>query len=171
VSYERHEDFNPGGAAAAAYAATGGGSDDGFSVVGVWTVMNSLRLSGVYARNEYENLNGLGTSSVKTRGWAVFADWRIAGPHSVKFEYGKARDPKGTVGETAGVFEVGAAGNTGGKVYGLAYAYDLSKRTQAYVAHTQLKNDSGTNNFNQGIAGATLGGKQTFSGVGLRHRF
>jgi predicted porin len=171
LSYERHEDFNPGAAPIAAYRTTGGGSDDGWSLVGVYTIANSVRLSGVYARNEYENTLGGGVDTLRTRGWATYVDWRIAGPHSLKAQYGRARSPQGTIGAAAGNYMVLAAGGTGGKAYTIAYAYDMSKRTQAYVGYAYMKNDSNTAGFDKGIVDASLGGKQTFTGVGLRHRF
>ena len=169
LSYERHEDYNPGAAPIAAYRASGGGSDESWSLVGVYTFANSIRLSGTYVRNEFENTLGGGVDSLKTDGWSLYLDWRIAGPHSFKAQYGSVDDAEGTVGAAAGNYAVGT--NTGGKVWGVAYAYDFSKRTQAYVGYTRMKNDSNTAAFDQGIVDASLGGKQTLMGVGLKHRF
>lgn len=159
VSFERHQDFR---------AVGGGGDDDGLTAVVVFTLANNLRLSAVVARNEYENITAA-SDSLKQTGAAVYVDWQIAGPHSLKAAIGKAKDGKGTAGATIGNFAVGS--NTGAKVYGIDYAYDFSKRTQGYVGAARMKNDSNTGNFDQGIADATLGGKQTFIGMGLRHRF
>jgi len=159
LSYEQHQDFR---------AVGNGGDDDSISLVGVYTFANSIRLSGVYARNDYENVVAVG-DSVKTKGWATYLDWRIAGPHSLKAQYGRLRDVTGTAGAAIGNFVVG--NSTGGKVYSLAYAYDFSKRTQGYLGYARMKNDGNTDRFDQGIADATVGGKQTFMGMGLRHRF
>jgi predicted porin len=159
LSYEQHQDFR---------AVGNGGDDDSINLVGVYTFANAIRLSAVYARNDYENVAVVG-DSVKTRGWATYLDWRIAGPHSLKAQYGRLRDVKGTLGTTIGNFTAG--NSTGGKVYGIDYAYDFSKRTQGYLGYARMKNDGNTNAFDQGIADATLGGKQTFMGLGLRHRF
>jgi len=159
LSYEQHQDFR---------AVGNGGDDDGNSLVGVYTLANSVRLSAVYARNDYENVAAVG-DSVKTKGWATYVDWRIAGPHSLKAQYGRLRDVTGTAGAAIGNFTVG--NSTGGKVYGIDYAYDFSKRTQGYLGYSRMKNDGNTGNFDQGIADATVGGKQTFMGMGLRHRF
>jgi len=138
------------------------------TAVVVFTLANNLRLSAVVARNEYENIT-LASDSLKQTGAAVYVDWQIAGPHSLKAAIGKAKDGKGTAGAAIGNFKVGT--NTGAKVYGIDYAYDFSKRTQGYVGAARMKNDSNTAEFDQGIADATLGGKQTFIGMGLRHRF
>ncbi len=162
LSWERHQDFR------AVPAAAPGGDDDGLSLVGVFTLANNLRLSGVIARNEYENIAVAG-DNLKQTGAAVYLDWKLAGPHSLKAQFGKAKDGKGTVGAAIGNFKVGA--NTGGKVHGIAYAYDFSKRTQGYIGYAEMKNDSATAEFDQGIADASLGGKQRFVGFGLRHRF
>jgi len=159
LSYEQHQDFR---------ALGGGGDDNSWTLVGVYTFANSIRLSGVYNQNEYESVTAVG-DNVETDGWAAYVDWRIAGPHSVKAQYGRVDDVEGTAGSAIGNFVVGPS--TGGKVWSLAYAYDMSKRTQAYVAYSSMKNDTNTNRFDKGIADATLGGKQTFMGVGPRHRF
>jgi len=159
LSYERHTDFR---------AIAGGGDDDSWSIVGVYTIANNIRLSAVYTRSEYENV-AVANDNLEQTGYAAYIDWRIAGPHSLKAQYGKAKDGKGTLGTTIGNFAVGSG--TGAKVYGIDYAYDLSKRTQGYIGYARMKNDSNTNAFDQGITDATVGGKQTFVGVGVRHRF
>ena len=159
LSYEQHQDFR---------AVAAGGDDTSWTLVGVYTLANSVRLSAVVNQNEYENVAVAG-DNVETQGWAAYVDWRIAGPHSVKAGYGQVDDVEGTAGSAIGNFDVGPS--TGGKVWSVAYAYDLSKRTQAYVAYSSMKNDTNTNGFDKGITDATDGGKQTFMGIGLRHRF
>jgi len=162
VSFERHQDFR------AIPALNPGGDDDGWTIVGAYTFANNLRLSAVYARNEYENI-AVANDSLKQTGYAAYIDWQIAGPHSLKAQYGKAKDGKGTVGAAIGNFAVGDG--TGAKVYGIDYAYDFSKRTQGYVGYAQMKNDTNTAGFDQGIVDASVGGKQKFIGFGLRHKF
>jgi predicted porin len=169
VGYEKHDDYNikgtVGGAAASNY---NGGSDTGWLIGASYRFGGVFKLSGSYAQNEWDVTNA---SKVKSKGYAVYGDWQIQGPHSLKFEYAKAKSPSGTVGASAGIFTVSAANNTGAKVYGIDYAYDFSKRTQGYFGYAQMKNESGTGAFGQGISPASVGTSSKFYGMGLRHRF
>jgi len=163
VGYEMHDDYNPGAGFGTGTAGYGGGSDTGYNVVAGFT-FGGARLSAMYMANEWE-LGGAGVSNpgdtVETDGYAVYLDWRIAGPHSLKLQYAQVNDF-----EVTGV----TTGPSGAKVYGAAYAYDFSKRTQGYIAYNQMKNDTNAN-YSFGTAASSVGGKQQVIGLGLKHSF
>jgi predicted porin len=172
AAYEKHDDYNVKGTVNGVGASNyNGGSDTGWLIGAAYTFGGVFKLSGSYAQNEWDVTNA---SKVKSKGYAVYGDWQIQGPHSLKAEYAKAKDPTGTAGASAGIFSVASAaapGDHGAKVYGIDYAYDFSKRTQGYLGYAQMKNGGGTGAFTQGIAAASVGTSQKFYGMGLRHRF
>lgn len=165
VGYEMHDDYNPGpglgiGVTSAGYT---GGSDTGYNVVAGFTFAGA-RLSVMYMANEWELGGATGSvagATTETDGFAVYLDWRISGPHSLKLQYATVSDK-----ETTGV----AVTPSGADVVGAAYAYDFSKRTQGYIAYNQMQNDSAAT-YAFGTASASAGGKQVVIGVGLKHSF
>ena len=172
LAYERHKDFNPGGqGTAGATPSYRGGTDTGWMLAGGYTFGGVFKLTGAYAKNSWDTNSAPIAKEVKSKGYAVYGDWQIQGPHSLKAEYGKAKSPTGTIGASAGIFSPTAAGNSGGKVYGIDYAYAFSKRTEGYLGYANLKNGAGTGAFNQGIAAASVGTSQKFYGMGLKHKF
>jgi hypothetical protein len=167
LGYELHQDWNPAtnatiGPLAGQY---NGGDDTNISLVGVWTIANAFRLSGVYSKSEYET--GVG-SSLDVDGWALYLDWKISGPHSLRFQYGVVNDPEGTV--TVGSYRANSALERGASVMGVNYEYAMSKRTAVLFGLNQMDNDPGAN-FSQGKSAATLGGKQQSVGMAIKHRF
>jgi predicted porin len=156
VGYEKHDDFNPGGVATAAYL---GGSDESINVAVGFTFFGNLRVAGLYMQNEFEAGDGFG-STVETTGYAVYVDWTIAGPHSLKFQWATVGDDEGNP----------PVASSGAQVYGAAYSYAMSKRTSVYVAYNEMKNDSNAN-YSFGTTATTLGGNQKVIGLGLRHSF
>jgi len=170
ASYELHQDYNPGGVATTA-AATGysGGDDTNISLVGVWTIANAFRLSGVYSQSEYEVTN---STSMDVKGFAVYLDWKVSGPHSVRFQYGMVDSPEGnaTVALPGTSYRPTSALDRGAAVAGMHYEYAFSKRTAGLISVNQMDNDPGAN-FSQGKSTATLGGKQQSVGIALKHRF
>lgn len=182
LGFERHVDYNPGNAT---YATTGvsgtynGGDDDKWTIGGGYTFANSFRLAGLYTETKYETQVG---RELKVSGWAVYADWNIQGPHSVKAQYGKLNDIKGNslvnVGSYKGSAQTncGIAGNvscasdTGATIYTLAYMYRLSKRTAVGFAYNHLSNDS-NGAISMGKVAATIGGNQSTYGMFTQHRF
>jgi len=181
VGYERHKNFNPRGTGApiaAAVAGTAsaysGGTDDSWVFGASYTFGGFLRLAGLYTRNEWEVHN---TGNLKNDGWWLIADWTIAGPHSLKGQYAKRDDAKGNVAGSIGNISsndvVGGAVTglgTGGKVYGIQYAYEFSKRTSGYLGVNRVKGDTGV--VDGTLLGAgSFGTSQTVYGMGFRHRF
>jgi predicted porin len=163
VGYELHDDYNPGAGFGTGTAGYTGGSDTSYNVVAGFT-FGGARLSALYMANEWE-LGGAGVSNpgdtVETDGYAVYLDWRIAGPHALKLQYAQVSD-----------FEVTGIPSTpsGAKVYGAAYAYSFSKRTEGYIAYNQMKNDTNAS-YAFGTSASSVGGKQVVIGVGLKHSF
>jgi predicted porin len=184
LSYELHQDYNPGSTAstpvlvytaanavacnAAPSTCYSGGDDTNWSIVGVYTFGGNLRLSGVYSKSEYEVTNG---TSTDVDGFAIYLDWKVAGPHSVRFQYGKVEDPSGNSTVSVGRYIAGSSALDGGsQVIGVNYEYAFSKRTAGLIGYNQVDNDAGAR-FSLGKSAATLGGKQTAMGIAIKHRF
>jgi predicted porin len=167
IGLEQHKDFN-------ITTAVQSQKDDNFNLAVGYTIAGA-RISALYFDTKYEIGNAAG-QDLKKKGYALYVDWRIAGPHSLYFQYAQADDSKGNSTAAVGSFAapmVGAVANplsTGATVIGAAYGYSFSKRTQGYVAYNQLENDDGAN-FTFGTSAGSLGGKQTAIGVGLKHSF
>lgn len=172
LGYEIHQDWNPAGAGigVAQPQNYGGGDDTNWSIVGVYTFNNAIRLSGVYSSTEYETTNA---STMDVDGFAVYVDWRIQGPHRVRFQYGTVDDPSGNFGGSVGRYVTSAAAGglgTGADVFGINYEYAFSKRTAGLIGYNKISNDAGAR-FSLGKANASLGGDQTSMGIAVKHRF
>jgi len=160
VGYEKHDDYNPG-----SQAAYTGGSDDNITIGVGFTFARVLNLRATYSKSNYETAAG-GESEVT--GFGAYVDWNISGPHALHFAFITVDDVEGSGGAVNGYRAPGAA--TGADVFTVAYGYNFSKRTEVYVAYNEMKNDSNAN-FSQGVVAASLGGKQTSIGIGLKHSF
>ena len=89
VAYERHVDYNPG------QLVTYNGSNDTMYTLGAgYTLMGSLRVSGVYNSINYNNITAGQDMSVKT--WGIYGDWAVSGPHRIRLGYGSQGSTKGT---------------------------------------------------------------------------
>lgn len=163
AGWEQHKDFNPTGTTT--YT---GGTDDSFVVGVAFTFAGRVKVSGVYTKNSYELGDGTGRN-LDSDGYALWVDWTIAGPHSVKAQYVLQNDPDGSAGANVGTYTVGS--DRGAQVTTLVYSYAFSKRTSTYVAFNQLKNDANTNAFSLGQTAAATGGTQKAYGVGVRYQF
>jgi predicted porin len=173
LGYERHEDYNPGavGGGGAAGSIYQGGSDT------QWILMAGYRwgafnLRGMYVDTEYDVTT---TTNADTDGFALFADWNIQGPHTLRFQYYKMDDIGGNsilaVGNYAApMTALGARSSTGVDGYGIAYTYAFSKRTEGGIVYNRLSNDQNAN-FNLGMAASTAGGSPRSFGAQIRHRF
>jgi len=193
VAYERHVDYNPGGAVGAVGVLTttfgsvatlngnyAGGNDSMYTLGAAYTFMGSLKLSGVFNRINYSNVTTPASAngadmSVNTFG--VYADWAISGPHRVRLGYSAAGSTRGTLGSTTAVTvgtlrANGGAGQTGSqKIHG-EYAYALSKRTEVGLAYARLNNDlNSTVTLGTGAATPNAGESQSFYGMLIRHKF
>lgn len=175
ASYEAHNDYNPGqvaiGTAAAAY---NGGTDDNWTI-GAGFTFQGFNVRASYSDSKYETNNNGG--EIKAKGYNLYADWNIAGPHTVRAAYIALSDLSGSsvvgVGgyrPTVSATGVDISNGTGAKAYTLVYSYALSKRTEISAAYNVMDNDNNAS-FSQGVVAASLGGKQTSFGVAVRHSF
>jgi predicted porin len=171
LGWELHQDYNPGGVATGSLAGQyNGGDDTNISLVGVWTIANAFRLSGVISQTNYEVTN---TTDMDVKGWALYLDWKVGGPHSVRFQYGLVDSPEGSATIALQNYRPPAltAGlDAGAKVMGVHYEYAFSKRTAGLISANVMDNDPGAN-FSQGKSAATFGGKQQSVGIAIKHRF
>ncbi|OGA23490.1 MAG: hypothetical protein A3I02_13260 [Betaproteobacteria bacterium RIFCSPLOWO2_02_FULL_67_26] len=183
AAYENHSDYNPAsqaiGTAAAAYS---GGTDTNWTLVAGYTFAGVFNLRGMYSKSDYDTTN---TTSLDVDGWGLFADWKIQGPHTLRFSYVDVDSPGGSsavnVGSYKGPLGAGCAGGTGvstvscasgtgAKHWGLAYSYSFSKRTMGTLAYVAMDNETNAT-FSKGKVAASSGNKQTSAGVILQHRF
>lgn len=179
--YEQHQDYR-----------LAGRDDQGF-MLGASYTFGAVRLGAMYQNMEYESFST--TAKGKNDVWAVFADWRISGPHSLQAQFVYADDTSGTLGApgipgaggaatTGAPFIIsqgtgssmvynGGAGGTGAKQYGIRYAYDFSKRTALRFAYTWIDNDT-VARYGTYVTGATApnaGETARAFGVAFDHRF
>jgi predicted porin len=171
--YENHKDYNP-----ANVAAYGGGDDNGWNVGVAYTIAGNIKLSLIYASQEYETQAG---QTLEHDAWGFFLDWRIAGPHRIRAEYVWTDDIGGnsTVGVNqfvAPVTTVGGVlvgrGDTGGQLFGIQYAYGFSKRTEVNVGFAKVKNDGNAIYRLQTLGGAPFPGDDQSAWVlGVKHTF
>lgn len=169
VGYEQHNDNNPASQStsttgAAAYNA---GTDKSWNIAGSYTMGFGLRLGGIWSQSKYDVTN---TTDLKKSGWALFADYKISGPHSIKAQYYKAGDSKGT-STTVGVGQHSAAGpSTGAKGWTLAYGHELSKRTEWALVYGVMDNEANAN-YLHGARAGNAGSTQKNYGLNIRHKF
>lgn len=179
VGYEQHSDYNPGnvtvGAAASAYS---GGTDTNYTIVAGYKY-GAFNVRALYSKSEYDVTNA---SNLDVDGWGLFADWAIAGPHTLRMQYVSVGDTSGSSATNVGSYKgaansscgvtstVSCGNNTGADVWGLAYSYAFSKRTEGSVVYTRLSNDSNAS-FSKGKTAATADSNQTTYGIVLKHRF
>jgi len=193
VGYERHKDYNPGnitvftGVAAGGCSAAGvgtscygGGDDDTWTFVAGYTFAGVFNLRGMYSRSEYEVSQA--TGGLRAKGWGIWADWTIQGPHTLRGQYVDLDDISGTSAVNAGSYKgpmgvgcgptsaLSCGSSTGGKVWGLAYSYAFSKRTMASFIYSKMDNDTNAS-FSKGKTAATAGNSQDTWGLAMQHRF
>jgi predicted porin len=167
--YERHHNYNPGN-----IGNYFGGSDKAWNLGAAYTFGGVFKLSAIYSDMKYEiGGNTAATAGdLKQKSWGVFGDWAISGPHRLRLEYVEARDTKGTAVVNVGSFIANAgAGNTGGKLYGIQYAYAFSKRTEVNFGYARVNNDSNAKYALQTLGTGTLGQDQDAIVLGIKHSF
>jgi len=174
LAYENHKDYNPGGSLYASAAALNynGGTDHSWIFGAGYTFGGVFKLTGLYQKNHYDvNVGGV----VDTKGYAIYGDWAIQGPHSLKFQYANVSSPSGSASaqgspSVVGNYIANSATGAGATLWGVQYAYAFSKRTVGYLGYNKLNNDNSAT-FNLGISSSSAGGTQTLIGGGLRHSF
>jgi len=177
VGYEQHADYNPGNQAA--YA---GGDDNNITAV-VGLQFGGFNIRGLYSRSEYEPTS---TTSMDVDGFALFGDFRFAGAHTIRAQWAQVNDTGGSSTVAVGSYKGSAAAtcktpgapgsaascasDTGAMLYGVAYSYAFSKRTEGSVVYSVIDNDDKAT-FSKGKTAATAGSKQTTAGLVLKHSF
>ncbi|NDP49311.1 MAG: porin [Sulfuriferula multivorans] len=122
--------------------------------------MGDLKLVALYSKSEDQR----GTNGADRDVWGVGAGYKL-GNGEIKAQYYKASDEDGSVA------------STGAKMYAVGYDYNLSKRTQAYVAYSKTKNDSGAQFSAMGGGGhgdnlVSLAGQDPSAiSLGMIHKF
>lgn len=169
AGFERHKNYNPGqvatGLGAAQYS---GGDDDAWSIAGAYTFGN-FKLGAIYMRTEYETSN---TTKLVNKGWGVYGDWKIAGPHSLRLGYTVADDTSGAFVGNLGNYRGNAgAGGTGSRLLGLQYAHALSKRTELNLGYVKLSNERNSRHVIQSLPVRNVGQDQSAFVMGVRHSF
>jgi predicted porin len=161
AAYERHKNYNPAGqafgTAAGQYVE---GDDTAWQIVAAYTV-GPVRLGASYHDKEYETADPAVAGAVRTleiQSWALYADWRIAGPHTLRLGYVQADDTDGNSTAnvnslTAPVTAAGAAvGSTGAKLFLIQYAYAFSKRTEINIGYAKMDNETNSRHRLQSLA-------------------
>jgi predicted porin len=129
-----------------------------------------LKLGLAWDKSKIKAINVPVTGDISRRDvWSIPVSYTW-GNHSVHFHYDQANDDK-AIADTA-------AGNQKAKMWAIAYAYDLSKRTSAALTYAQIKNNGlATYNFftagtlGLGGPGVAAGEDPKMWGVTLRHAF
>jgi len=160
VAYEKHDDYNP--SAVLPYT---GGTDDNITI-GAGVTFGGFNIRAAYSESNYEPTS---TTELEAKGMAVYADWNIAGPHTIRAAFITLDDIGGNSTRAVGFYRPSGSA-TGGEVMTFAYSYAFSKRTELFLAWNQMRNDSNAT-FNMGKAAVTVGGKQRSAGLGLKHSF
>jgi len=107
-----------------------------------WT---GLMVGLVWDRSQWENFSATGASGVKQSkrdAWSIPAQY-VWGPHNIMGHYTWALDDKATSSGSS-FAACNTAGNcaTKARMWAIAYAYDMSKRTSAAITYTQIRNDA-----------------------------
>lgn len=168
AGYENHKNYNPG--VEAGYT---GGNDTNWHVNAAYTFAGRFTIGGIFTKTEYEMAAG---TSLEHKAWGVYGEWQIAGPHELRVGYTQADDTEGTAAVNVNNFAApvvggAAAGESGGKLWALQYAYAFSKRTEVNVGYVRQENDArGRYRLETSLA-RNPGQDQAAVVVGVIHRF
>jgi predicted porin len=155
------KDRASGGSSVATYTA---GNEDSAWLIGGTYQIGPVKLGLTYIDAELESGLAGATATTERKSWNIAGDWKLGGPHSVKFGYAQAGDAKNAA-------IVGGGNNTGAKMYQIGYGHALSKRTSASLSWARMDNDSaGSYNFT-GHSAATSGDSSSVIVLGLVHTF
>jgi predicted porin len=171
LGYEQHQDYNPGNSTTQGIGASqyNGGTDRNWILGAGYTFAGKFKLTGMYLDNKYDVTN---TGTLKKKGWALFGDWNIAGPHILRAAYANAGDSKGNTSQAVSAHRspLTVGGNTGGQWWSIHYAYQFSKRTEGLIGYNRMNNDTNAV-YSLGKTAPTLGASQSAMGIALKHKF
>lgn len=197
AGYERHTDYNAANQASVAVPVAGtlnygGGDDSGYNLAAAYTFAKVFKLSAIYTHIEYdvaEVVAGVNsTLNTSRRGFGIYADWQVQGPHRIRAGWTTAGDTKGSAGTAGAVAATtcaggnvainsgwcanGGRGGTGADLWALQYAYAFSKRTELNFGYANLKNDRLARYALQTLGRPdTVGQSQHTFVLGVNHRF
>lgn len=135
------------------------GVDDTAWLVGGTYQLGAVKLGLTYAEAEYATS---ATATTERKSWAIAADWKLSGPHSVKFGYNDAGDSKTSAGGGA---------DTGAQMIQIGYGHALSKRTNASLTYARMNNDNNGRYTFAGHNATTSGDNSSVFVLGLVHTF
>jgi predicted porin len=174
LGYENHSNYNP--LNNAGYL---GGDDTLVSLGAGYEVSPALRLSGIWNSMKYGNMNAANADmSVKT--WALYANWNVSGPYTVRVGYGVQESTSGSLGAGVQANAVrvgtwtanGGAGSTGSQKFHIEGVQALSKRTEVGVSFAQHSNDRYASvTIGSGAKAPNFGETATHMGMLIRHKF
>jgi predicted porin len=142
------------------------GNQRGDRLYGSYTFPMGLKIGLAWDKSKIKGATS-GVEIAKRDAWSLPISYTW-GNHSVHFHYDKANNDKST------------AADDGAKMWAIAYAYDLSKRTSAALTYAKISNSSGSqyNFFTSTSLGLGTGGTAIAAGedpkmfgVTLRHAF
>ncbi len=152
AAYSKHDDDQ-------ANTAVNGREDTAYLIGGTYQI-GPVKLGLTYIDAEIET--GVGATTER-KSWNIAADWKLGGPHSVKFGYADAGDAKTSAGGGA---------NTGAKLFQIGYGHALSKRTSASLTYVRMSNDSAGTYMLTGHSGTPRAGDDSSAIVlGMVHTF
>jgi len=145
------------GASAANYTL---GLDNTAWLIGGSYTFGPVKVGLTYIDAEIETAVG---ASTERKSWNLAADWKLGGPHTIRFGYAGAGDAKTNAGGGA---------NTGAKLMQIGYHHALSKRTSASLSYARMNNDSAGTYMLTGHSGTPRAGDDASVFVlGLVHTF
>lgn len=111
------------------------------------------------------------TETRKRKSWNIAGSYDLPGPHSVFAGYTLAGDTKSSLAVPA----AGTGANTGAKGWQIGYGHALSKRTNATLAYSRVKNDSAATGYSVGTnhasTGLQAGASSSVVVMSLNHKF
>lgn len=184
-SYLDAKDMQSAGAATGGLLANQGSHFRSHLLQGAYTFGGATTIGLAYNQNKLttdgQAAGAVGMTGAKNTVWGVTAK-HLMGAHEIAAIYLRATD--GSV-NTTGVGATANADERGAHQWTLRYAYNLSKRTQAYAVYSQINNKANGNyDFGAGLsanntqagsvnsgANISAGADPKSFGLGLRHTF
>jgi len=144
------------------------GTEDTAWLIGGTYQFGDVKLGFTYADIQTEQGAAAARFEVTRKAWAIAADWKLSGPHSVKFGYNDVGDSERS---GFGTTVANNGNNTGAKVFQVGYGHALSKRTQASLSYNRVSNDDAGSYTVGSASGSVSGDSNSVFVLGLVHTF
>jgi len=158
AAYSKHDDDR-------SVSGVMGLDDDAFLVGGTYT-WGPLKVGLTYIDAEISTGTVILPGSTERKSWNLAADWKLSGPHAMRFGFAQAGDAKTSAG---------TGNDTGARLWQIGYIHTLSKRTQASFTYARMDNDTfGTYNLtgnSNGTQGIFPGENSGVFALGFVHTF